>query len=351
MADSIPLKPISSKTIFIPGGEDNIDSDVERFVEDRKQSATPSIIDKPAAKPKAAPKKRAAAKPKPIVRNPPAPPQEDDENSEIEPPTASIPGPPSKSVPQYDSFSEEDDQSESEYEIPQRRSYPRVFDDDIPAQAPPPAPPVVVAKTISEIQPEILDRNTVIQKIILYRQTFPAKFGKPMMTKLKKVEIGCKTSDAELRAILDECKLAIGSTASNALLLPLFTAGMTVYESIAIRVGIRINGITKLMSEDPGINQIIQEIGIEYLNISYIKPEYRLLLAVLQTSFVLHRANMIMMERSQLSNAPPPAPQKPPQPDRPPDKDSVIIVERRDNVPDADIPESFQAKQQKYATL
>ena len=60
---------------------------------------------------------------------------------------------------------------------------------------------------------------------------------------------------------------------------------------------------------------------------------------------------MIMMERAQLSNIPPPPVQKPPQPDKAPDKDSVIIVERSDNVPNPDAPESFQAKQQKYATL
>lgn len=350
MTESIPLKPITSKSIFIPGGNpDELDSDVERFVEERRSTAAPSIIETPAApaKPKAAAKKRAAAR-KPIIRNPAPPPQPEESESELEPPTSSIPANTREPVYESDSFS---DSSDAEYEIPKRRPNNRVYDsdDDPPASIP---VPVAAKKPVNDIQPEVLDRNTMIQKIILYRQTFPAKFGKPMMTKLKKVEIGCKISDAELRTTLDECKMAIGSTASNALLLPVFTAGMSVYESIAIRVGIRINGITKLMSEDPGINQIIQEIGIEYLNISYIKPEYRLLLAVLQTSFVLHRANMIMAERSQLSNVAPPAQQKPPQPDKAPDKDSVIIVDRPDNVPDdLDIREPFAMKQQKYATL
>jgi hypothetical protein len=364
MTESIPIKPITAKSIFIPGGNpDDLDSDVERFVEERRQAAPASIIDTPPAKPKPASRKRQAPTSKPPAQRlapASAKAQPITEDSDNEPPSISIPAANIKQSTGYDSFN---DSSDDEYQLPKRKPQSVNYDSDRsiastpriqkPAQQATPSKPAASP----DIDGEIVDRHTMIQRIVLYRQSFPAKIGKQLMTKLKKVEIGCRISDAELKTILDECRMAVSSSATNSLMLPLFISGMMVYESVAIRVGLKINGITAMLAQDPGINAILTEISIEYLRINYVKPEWRLLWTVMQTSYTLHRTNAIMLEQSKLSNVAPPPVQKPPQPDKPLDKDAVTIVEapitRTNNVPCIDGLDNnrFHSNKSKYETL
>jgi hypothetical protein len=103
-----------------------------------------------------------------------------------------------------------------------------------------------------------------------------------------------------------------------------------------------VHGITELLTQDPEISKILTEMSIEYLNINYIPAQYRLLLHIMQASYVMHRTNTIMLQRAaaQIQQTQPAQPATP-QPDKPVSLEKFVAVraEQPDNVPDIDMDE------------
>lgn len=358
------IEPPTERKVYIPN--DDNDSDIERFVSRRqeslsKPSETASEPAPPAAttpKRRAAPRKR-AAQPAPIrIPDPERIPEPQEDKTDDVPALPSI-----SSLRIEPNFSDSDsDSSSSDSEPPEtpREHVYRSPSAPLPTksrsrkQSKPPAPPADEQKPAQSplaglLSTGELDRATLISKICLYRSTFANKFSKSLMTKLKKVEVSCKHSDEELRSLHNESRLSVGASTSTALLLPLFGVVATVYEGIAVRIGVKCQGVASIMSQDPEINKILTEMSIEFLNVNYIPPHYRLMMYVLQATYVTHRANTILAQKAALqmqqTTQPAQTPVKPDQPIQPAEKYVAVKQEREDNVPDIDLDEIRKPQQ------
>jgi hypothetical protein len=60
-----------------------------------------------------------------------------------------------------------------------------------------------------------------------------------------------------------------------------------------------LQGITEAMCSDPAVNDIVDELLIEYSDYIYVKPEYRLLQLLFLYSSSIHAKNMY---NSQINN-------------------------------------------------
>lgn len=355
------IEPPQERKIYIPNDEH--DDDIESFVSKRQEYLSKPVettSPTPAAPKRRAAARKRAAKPAAIIEQPRIPdpeqspePQEDKTN---DPPAF----PSISSLRIEQNFSESDSDSSSSdseppetprehvYRPPNARSSQKetpirqrkqsktvpVEDEAKPKQSP-----------LSDfMKPEELDRATMISKIILYRNAFSKRFSKSLLAKVKKVEVSCKLSDEELRSIMLDCRLSSGATTTMSLIRPLFRSIMSTYEMLAQRVGIKIEGITEKLIDDPGINDILTEISIEFVNIHYIPPHYRLVMNIMYASAMLHRFNVIEenKKRNSLSQAQP----TPVQPDKPIQPTEKFVAVRADNVPDIDLDEVRKAPQE-----
>ena len=180
------------------------------------------------------------------------------------------------------------------------------------------------------IDQDLLARNDMIIKLRFYAQKFPKKLPQPLVKKIEKLDITSKVSDEELNKMVSACKLCVANSSITDIAYPIFLSGIGVWEALGQRAGLKLNGLTATLAKDESIRSLLDEIAAEYFVTRVIKPEYRLLLVVLQSSYVVHRANQLMEQKNKVAQQA----QAPTQPDNQktdPFAD-VKLVEPQDNI-------------------
>jgi hypothetical protein len=130
-----------------------------------------------------------------------------------------------------------------------------------------------------------IPRRKKIQKIEAWFATFP--------TKLEKIRENVdleSMSEVQLDSLQLEIKQVIGSNGAGAMgeMVPL--AGLTLYESILVSCGINVQGISNL-AFDPNFKQACQEVMLEFSDMTYVPPHYRILFYIGNASWHLHEKN------------------------------------------------------------
>lgn len=133
--------------------------------------------------------------------------------------------------------------------------------------------------------PDPIPRRKKIQKIEAWFATFP--------TKLEKIRENVdleSMSEVQLDSLQLEIKQVIGSNGAGAMgeMVPL--AGLTLYESILVSCGINVQGISNL-AFDPNFKQACQEVMLEFSDMTYVPPHYRILFYIGNASWHLHEKN------------------------------------------------------------
>ena len=130
-----------------------------------------------------------------------------------------------------------------------------------------------------------IPRRKKIQKIEAWFATFPSKLEKIR----ENVDLE-SMDETQLDSLQMEIKQIMGSTGGGSMgeMLPL--AGLTLYESVLVSCGINVQGISNL-AFDPNFKQACQEVMLEYSDMTYIPPHYRILFYVANASYALHDKN------------------------------------------------------------
>jgi len=143
-------------------------------------------------------------------------------------------------------------------------------------------------KMLEQQQQEIKDpipRRKKIQKIEAWFATFPSKLEKIR----DKVDLE-SMEEVELDTLLMEIKQIMGSSGGNSLgeMVPL--ALLTLYEAGMTGMGVRVEGISQL-AFDPNFSQACKEVMLEFSDMTYIPPHYRILFILANTTYHLHDKN------------------------------------------------------------
>ena len=151
------------------------------------------------------------------------------------------------------------------------------------------------------IDSEVHETYEAVMRLKMYCQKFPDRISSTNKAKITKLDPDDDSlTMTELNKLISSCKIQVGSGGIDTIALPLFAGLLGSYEALAVRCGVKISGLTNLLMQDPQIKSLVDEILCEYWSLKYLKPEYRLLLIVLQSSYTLHRANQLMERRAEL---------------------------------------------------
>lgn len=168
-------------------------------------------------------------------------------------------------------------------------------DSDSEEEVPVPVPVQKQEEQVKEVR-STPERRILLMKIKQYHNRF-----KDHLKDLKHKDLEKKTEE-ELEDILKEIQLVVSNKNSGNTLKIAFNSVMPLYELTMVNyAGIRCQGISHLTAQDPQIDMILDEIQLEYFNnITYIKPEYRLIMSILKSTVALHSINTAKMQRSKL---------------------------------------------------
>lgn len=130
-----------------------------------------------------------------------------------------------------------------------------------------------------------IPRRKKIQKIEAWFATFP--------TKLEKIRENVdleSMSEVQLDTLQLEIKQVIGAGGGGAIGEMAPMAGLTLYEGAMVALGINVQGITAL-AYDPNFSQACKEVMLEFTDMTYIPPHWRVLLMLGNTTYHLHEKN------------------------------------------------------------
>lgn len=130
-----------------------------------------------------------------------------------------------------------------------------------------------------------IPRRKKIQKIEAWFATFP--------NQLEKIRENVELEDmqeAQLDSLQAEIKHVMGSAGGGALSETIPLAGLTIYEELATFCGINVKGISNL-AFDPNFSQACKEVLLEYMDLTYVPPHYRILFMVGNATYHLHSKN------------------------------------------------------------
>lgn len=130
-----------------------------------------------------------------------------------------------------------------------------------------------------------IPRRKKIQKIEAWFKTFPETLRK--IAENSDLE---NMTDDQLNALQTEIKQVVGTGGGSAMGEMLPYAGLSIYESIMVGIGVNVQGISNL-AHDPAFSQACKEIMLDFTDMTYIPPHWRVLLILGNATWHLHEKN------------------------------------------------------------
>ena len=131
------------------------------------------------------------------------------------------------------------------------------------------------------------ERQTLCVRLGRYRNSFPQETEG---FKLSRKHLARK-SLAALRELADDVKHQVGTRRTGEQMKGLFLAGVNVAEIALPMVGMEVQGLTNIISQNDDILKTVDEIAIARDAAVYVAPEMRLAGAVLQICLALDTHN------------------------------------------------------------
>lgn len=139
-------------------------------------------------------------------------------------------------------------------------------------------------------------RRENLMLIALYLAKFPEKLG---VLGIDKKHLSKKT-DEELVKILDDIKFMLSCSTNSPLVKTIAGGLLKAWEIIGISGGLQIQGLKVTLDRDKEWQDLISEMELSYLGVSFVSVEKRMLFHLVNTSMNLDEINRLM------SNLPPP---------------------------------------------
>jgi len=133
------------------------------------------------------------------------------------------------------------------------------------------------------------EKRTLIRKIMRYRSTFPTELI-DLSQKLN--NLGCY-SLYELRDLCRDVEYLVATRRSSKAMRSFFLAGLGVLEVSGGIVGLQLNGLTHIASQNEELLSTVDEAAIKHEKLLELPPLQRLAIGVAQLAFVVDAKNRI----------------------------------------------------------
>jgi len=124
-------------------------------------------------------------------------------------------------------------------------------------------------------------RHAALTKIKRYREAFEA---------VRAMRFSEEWSTDALESHLEDIRILVSSRTSGMLIKSVYVAGTKGIEIVTCNVGLRTYGLSDMLSKNAEIDSLLKEVSCE-LGVGHIPATTRLMLATLQTVFVLDSVN------------------------------------------------------------
>ena len=144
-----------------------------------------------------------------------------------------------------------------------------------------------------ETQQQPSDHETIIRllkkknKILRYQTLFPHYLSH---VQYKFQDLDIMTED-QLDYLLKELDIIISSSNNSMLTHTVFYGAIDTTEKLAPIFSFNLSGLSQTLKEDQEVNDILNELSLKYDDITATPPEYRIILKILKTGFVLNAQN------------------------------------------------------------
>jgi len=159
-------------------------------------------------------------------------------------------------------------------------------------------------ESLEESEDEKYEKRTLIRKIMRYRSTFPTELI-DLSQKLN--NLGCY-SLYELRDLCRDVEYLVATRRSSKAMRSFFLAGLGVLEVSGGIVGLQLNGLTHIASQNEELLSTVDEAAIKHEKLLELPPLQRLAIGVAQLAFIVDTKNRMVQ------NVQPIQPPKPVQP-------------------------------------
>jgi hypothetical protein len=141
-----------------------------------------------------------------------------------------------------------------------------------------------------ESEEEKNEKRTLIRKIMRYRSTFPTELI-DLTQKLN--NLGCY-SLYELRDLCRDVEYLVATRRSSKAMRSFFLAGLGVLEVSGGIVGLQLNGLTHIASQNEELLSTVDEAAIKHEKLLELPPLQRLAIGVAQLAFVVDAKNRMV---------------------------------------------------------
>ena len=143
---------------------------------------------------------------------------------------------------------------------------------------------------LKEQEEEKNEKRTLIRKIMRYRSTFPTELI-DLSHKLN--NLGCY-SLYELRDLCRDVEYLVATRRSSKAMRSFFLAGLGVLEVSGGIVGLQLNGLTHIASQNEELLTTVDEAAIKHEKLLELPPLQRLAIGVAQLAFVVDAKNRMV---------------------------------------------------------
>jgi hypothetical protein len=134
-----------------------------------------------------------------------------------------------------------------------------------------------------------IEKTKLVMKLKRYKEIYPKILEDFDLSKmhLDTLSIG------DLCLLLEEVKFTVGCRNSSEFFLKSCLTGLAVGENLTTKfTPLKVEGLTYILANDDDFKNTIQEIGLEYQDLTSAPPHIRLLYIVSKTAFALHNQNL-----------------------------------------------------------
>ena len=145
-------------------------------------------------------------------------------------------------------------------------------------------------KALEEQEEEKNEKRTLIRKIMRYRSTFPTELI-DLTQKLN--NLGCY-SLYELRDLCRDVEYLVATRRSSKAMRSFFLAGLGALEVSGGIVGLQLNGLTHIASQNEELLTTVDEAAIKHEKLLELPPLQRLAIGGAQLAFVVDAKNRMV---------------------------------------------------------
>lgn len=131
-----------------------------------------------------------------------------------------------------------------------------------------------------------LKRRELLDIMAAAKLNFPTEYeeivGKRKVDKMKQ---------KQLADLVTEVKHRIGATTQSILTDWAKDCILRGTENVLVQAGAEVKGLTSVCQADPNFQKVWNEMMLETMHYTYVKPQYRLALSVARTAYILHHQN------------------------------------------------------------